>query len=77
MPCGMCHTLINSSTDEWNNCRSLIDKSSWTLQFCAVLINTFTFLPLSTQDRAGSGQSFGHACSRQLIERVNKQFPLL
>ena len=73
---------INSSTDKWNNCRSLIDKSSWTLQFCAVLINKFiplneilkantvagsyyTFVPLSTQDGSGSGQSFDRDYLRQ------------
>ena len=32
--------LINSTTDEWNNCRSLIDKASWILQFWAILIHS-------------------------------------
>ena len=69
--------LINSSTTEWNNCRLLINKSFWTLQFCAVLINKFTFVPLSTQDGTGSGQKFWPCLSKFVIERVIKRFPLL
>ena len=67
--------LINSTTAEWNYCRSLIDKSSWTLQFCAVLINKLTFVPLCTQDGTGSGQSFGRACPRLWLKDLLSSFP--
>ena len=69
--------LINSSTDEWNNCRSLRDKSSWTLQFCAVLINKLTFVPLSIQDRTVSRQRFWPCTNPSGIEILHKRFPLL
>ena len=67
--------LINSSTDEWNNGRLLIDKSAWTLQFCAVLIKKFTFGLLSTQDGTGSRQSFDRACLRQWSKELISGFP--
>ena len=75
MQCPVINPLINSSTDESNNSRSLIDKSSCTLQFCIVLINKFTFVPLSTQDGTGSGQSFGRACPHQWLKELINGFP--
>ena len=76
MQCWVINPLINSSTAEWNNCRSLIDKSSWTLQFCAVLVNKFALVPLSTHDGTGSGQCFGCACPSQWL-KVTNRFRLL
>ena len=58
-------------------CRMLIDKSSWTLQLCFVLINKFTFVPLSTQDGTSSGRNFWPYLPQSLFEGLHKLFPLL
>ena len=52
-----------------------MDKSSWILQFCAVLVNKFATVPISTRGGTGSRQSFGRACPSLWLKESLSGFP--